>query len=378
MTLTVVSVAYPFAPVTADPAGGAEQVLAQLDRALVAAGHRSVVFAVEGSSTAGELVTFTPSTGKIDDLSRAATYARLSAVLDEFLTTERVDLVHLHGVDFAAYLPGHGVPVLVTLHLPLDWYPAQALTPNREATWFNPVSADQAAGIASVQVEASPPRRRESVHNGGSTCIDAWSSRGDDLVRSDVKLLPPIANGIDIDMYAPTLAKQDYVLILGRVAPEKGFHDAIDAARLADVPLLAAGAVFPYAAHQRYFDQQLAPRFDATRRWLGPVHGAAKRRLLAEARCVLIPSTARETSSLVAMEALASGTPVIAYRSGALPSIVDDGVTGFLVDDVTSMAAAIERIETIDPAVCRRVACERFPLKRTTDAYLDLYHRLAA
>ena len=78
------------------------------------------------------------------------------------------------------------------------------------------------------------------------------------------------------------------------------------------------------------------------------------------------------------MEALASGTPVIAYRSGALPSIVEDGRTGFIVDDVPGMAAAIGRIGTIDPAVCRRVAVERFPLRRTTDAYIDLYRRIAA
>ncbi len=359
MTLTVVSVAYPFAPVTADPVGGAEQVLAQLDRALVAAGHRSVVVAVEGSVTAGELVTIPATAGEIDDQQRAANYTRLRAVLDSLLTARRVDLVHLHGIDFIEYMPTRAVPVLVTLHLPLDWYRAGALAGGRDATWFNPVSAEQAAIAAD-----------ESKHD----CPGAIRPRRPPAV----KLLPPIENGIDTDAYTFAAAKQDYALILGRVAPEKGFHDALDAAKLAGVPLRAAGAVFPYAAHRRYFDEQLAPRFDGARRWLGPVYGAAKRRLLAEARCVLIPSTARETSSLVAMEALASGTPVIAYRSGALPGIVDDGITGFLVDDVATMAAAIERVDAIDPAVCRQVAGARFPLRRTTDAYLALYRRLAA
>lgn len=358
MTLTVVSVAYPFAPVTADPAGGAEQVLAQLDRALVAGGHRSIVVAPEGSVTAGELVTFPAAAGEIDDAQRTTTYAQLTAVLGEVLRGNEVDLVHLHGIDFAAYLPAPGMPVLVTLHLPLDWYPAGALTPERENTWLNPVSSDQAAGAQPFQLEPSFPRG-----NG---------------MLSKLQLLPPIPNGIDTDAYTPVATARDYALILGRVAPEKGFHDAIDAAKFAGVPLLAAGAVFTYAAHQRYFEKQLMPRFDATRCWLGPVHGAAKRRLLAQARCVLIPSSARETSSLVAMEALASGTPVIAYRSGALPGIIDDGITGFIVDDVASMAAAIRRIGTIDRALCRTVACERFPLRCTTDAYLDLYHRLAA
>lgn len=354
MTLTIVSVAYPFAPVTADPAGGAEQVLAQLDRALVAAGQRSIVVAAAGSVTAGELATIPAVDGEIDGLQRSATYARLSAVLDGLGNSEPIDLIHLHGIDFASYLPRPGKPVLVTLHLPLDWYPPGALTSSRAKTWFNPVSAEQAIGG------------------------DAALRGGDDLLIRHPRLLPPIENGVDTDLYTPVAYKQNYALILGRVAPEKGFHDALDAAKLASVPLLAAGAVFPYAAHWRYFDEVLAPRFDATGRWLGPVHGIAKRQLLAEARCVLIPSTARETSSLVAMEALASGTPVIAYRSGALPGIVDDGITGFLVDDVASMAAAIGRVGAIDPAVCRSTACERFPLQRTTDAYLDLYRKLAA
>ncbi len=351
MTLTIVSVAYPFAPVTADPAGGAEQVLAQLDRALVVAGHRSIVVAPEGSVTAGELMTIPGPVGEIDDVQRAATYAQLTTVLRELLHFDSVDLVHLHGIDFAEYIPRRNVPVLVTLHLPLDWYPPEMMTSAQDAIWFNPVSAEQVA-VNHIHANAS--------------------------VISNAHLLSPIENGVDIDLYTPATMKQDYALILGRVAPEKGFHDALDAAKLASVPLLAAGTVFPYAAHQWYFDQQLIPRFDATRRWLGAAHGAAKRRLLAEARCVLIPSTARETSSLVAMEALASGTPVIAYRSGALPSIVDDGVTGFLVDNVAGIAAAMTRINAIDPAVCRKTACERFPLKRTTDAYLQLYNRLAA
>lgn len=378
MTLTVVSVAYPFAPVTVDPAGGAEQVLAQLDRALVAAGHRSIVVATEGSVTADELVTIPASAGEIDNTQRAAAHAQLAARLGNVLHNNDVDLVHLHGIDFAAYLPLPGVPVLVTLHLPLDWYPAGALTPHREGVWFNPVSAEQATGINFVQAKWSPPRRRGSIKVDELTPMDA-RRRGDDAFdECKTQLLPPIPNGVDTDLYTPSSAKQDYALILGRVAPEKGFHDALHAAKLAGVPLLAAGAVFPYAAHQRYFNEELAPRFDSARRWLGPVHGAAKRRLLAEARCMLIPSTARETSSLVAMEALASGTPVIAYRNGALPGIIDDGVTGYLVDDVASMAAAIERIGAIDPAVCRAAACERFPLQRTTDGYLDLYHRLAA
>jgi glycosyltransferase involved in cell wall biosynthesis len=121
----------------------------------------------------------------------------------------------------------------------------------------------------------------------------------------------------------------------------------------------------------------VAPLLARERRFLGPVGFERKRRLLAAASCVLLPSLAPETSSLVAMEALAAGTPVIAYPSGALAEIVEDGRTGFLVRDVDEMAAATRRVGEIDPGTCRAAARERFGVTRMTQAYLDRYRRLA-
>jgi glycosyltransferase involved in cell wall biosynthesis len=104
-----------------------------------------------------------------------------------------------------------------------------------------------------------------------------------------------------------------------------------------------------------------------------------KRQLLASARAVLIPSRVAETSSLVAMEALACGTPVIAYRSGALPEIVDDGVTGFVVDGVDGLVRALERIDEIDRRRCRAEAERRFDAREMAARYLALYaDRMAA
>jgi glycosyltransferase involved in cell wall biosynthesis len=335
----ILSVAYPFAPVTADPAGGAEQVLAALDRALVAAGHGSIVVAAEGSEVAGPLWSVPAVSGPIDDAARVRTHAATRSAIDAAVNAEQPDLLHLHGIDFADYLPAAGPPAMVTLHLPLDWYPPPAF--DRAAT-FVPVSASQAARAPGL------------------------------------KLAPPIANGVDLDRFRPAAGKGDFALILGRVAPEKGFHDAIAAARAADVPLIAAGELYPYPAHQAYFADRVAPMLDARRRFVGPVAGAEKARLLADARCLLVPSTAPETSSLVAMEALASGTPVIAYRAGALPDIVEHGATGFLVDGVAEMTAAIGRADAIDPAACRAAAERRFGAGRMIADYLALYARLAA
>jgi glycosyltransferase involved in cell wall biosynthesis len=172
--------------------------------------------------------------------------------------------------------------------------------------------------------------------------------------------------------------RRGFALTLGRICPEKGQDLALQAAHAAGVPLLLAGEAFPYPAHLAYFDDRVRPLLDGRRRFIGPVGFTRKRRLLSAARCLLAPSLAPETSSLVAMEALACGTPVIAFPSGALPEVVEDGRTGFLVDGVVAMAAAIRKVDTIDRELCRQTAAERFSARRMTDAYLTLYERLAA
>lgn len=340
MGLTVASVAYPFATVSADPVGGAEQILARLDQALVAAGHRSIVIAPEGSTAAGELRSVPAVTGTIDETARARVHAAVRTRIGQAVA-DGADLVHLHGIDFPDYLPRPGPPVLATLHLPLDWYPADALRPARPRTHLQPVSASQAARAPAGAILADPIENGVAIPDG--------------LAR-----------------------KLDYAFMLGRVCPEKGFDDAIDAAVRARSPLLMAGTVFPYPEHRAYFETRIQPRLDACRRWLGAVAGQRKARFLASAHCLLVPSKAPETSSLVAMEAIAAGTPVIAYRAGALPEIVEHGRTGFLVHSVDEMADAIAEAGRIDPAECQARARARFPLERMTDAYLRRYRALAA
>ncbi len=144
------------------------------------------------------------------------------------------------------------------------------------------------------------------------------------------------------------------------------------------MPLLLGGKVFPYPAHEQYHAREIAPRLSPERRFLGPLGRDEAARLLARARCLLVPSLAPETSSLVVMEALASGTPVVAFRAGALPEIVEDGRTGFLVDGVEEMAAAIARVGELDRHACRAAAEARFAEGRMVADYLRLYGRLAA
>jgi glycosyltransferase involved in cell wall biosynthesis len=162
------------------------------------------------------------------------------------------------------------------------------------------------------------------------------------------------------------------------VCPEKGFHFALDAARTADVPLLLAGQVFPYESHLKYFSQEILPRLDRRRRFLGPARFARKRSLLSHAKCLVITSTVAETRSLVAMEALSCGTPVIAFRSGALPEIVEHGRTGFVVDNVEQLAQALCEVGQLDRQACRQTAHARFSSQTMTAEYLHRYEQMIA
>jgi glycosyltransferase involved in cell wall biosynthesis len=341
MALTVLNVAYPLAPVSPDAVGGAEQILATLDRALVEAGHRSLVVACEGSRVAGQLLATRAETGALDEAAKARAQSRHRAAIGVALRRFPVDVVHLHGIDFPAYVP-EGVPVLVSLHLPLDWYRAAMLRPERDDLWLVPVSAAQTA---------TAPR--------------------------GARLRQPIPNGVDLRGFAAPHAQRRFALLLSRIAPEKGVHLALDAARQVDLPLLVGGQVYAYRAHVDYFEREVVPRLDAERRFLGPLDLVRKRRFLGAARCLVIPSLAAETSSLVAMEALAAGTPVIAFPNGALSSVIEDGRTGFLVHDVREMAEAMQRVGQLDRETCRRAARERFAAERMVAGYFDAYHRLA-
>jgi glycosyltransferase involved in cell wall biosynthesis len=342
--LTILSVGYPFAAAGPDAVGGAEQILTAMDEALVAAGHHSLVIACGGSRIRGKLIEVPAIEAgrQIEPGMVAHVHDCVRRAMEAALDAHRVDLIHLHGIDFSAYLPPPGPPVLATLHLPPSWYPAEALRPSRSRTWLNCVSHSQYA--------ACPP---------------------------SAFLLPPIENGVGIeDLPGPRHARRGFALMLARICPEKGQHLALQATHGSGVPLLMGGEVFPYPAHLDYFEREVQPLLDGRRRFLGRVGLARKRRLLAAARCVLVPSLAPETSSLVAMEAAAAGTPVVAFPNGALTETVEHRRTGFLVENVREMQEAIARVDEIDAETCRRVAQTRFSRSRMVACYLEVYRDL--
>lgn len=342
MPLTVLSIAYPFAPTGLDAVGGAEQILSDLDQALVSAGHNSLVVACEGSQAAGTLFAGPLPGELLNENERRWATSQFQAAIDRAMSSDRVDLIHMHGLNFHEYKLPPNVPVLVTLHLPITWYPQEF--------WRKYGSNVQFQCVSETQRRTCPPEFCD---------------------------LLVVENGVEL----PRITEEagDFAIALGRICPEKNMHVALEAGTLANTRVLLGGHVFPYDSHKQYFHEMIEPLLsqdETGHAFLGPLVSQRKQQLLAQAKCLLHPTLAPETSSLVAMEALAAGTPVIAYRSGALPEIVEDGVTGFLVESAEQMAAAIRKVHTISPQVCRATAERRFSRNRMVEEYFDLYRRL--
>ncbi len=335
--LTILSVGFPSLPVGRDSGGGAEQILYLLEKGIVNAGHRSIVIAAKGSEVSGDLVATPAANSELTGAARAEAQQTHASAIENVLARESIDLIHFHGLDFDAYRPARRLPMLATLHLPVDLYPVSALN-----------GAVQLSCVSRNQANSLP-------------CGTVYSI---------------VENGIDIGQYALGSGKRGHLLWLGRICPEKGVHIALSVAHRMDLPLVVAGPVHPFHDHQIYFTENVRPLLDHKRCYVGPVGIQRKARLLSDAICLLVPSVIAETSSLVAMEAIASGTPVVAYRSGALPEIVEHGVTGFIVDSEEEMARAVDNSVGLSSYVCRTRALERFDCRRMIAGYLELYPRV--
>lgn len=339
---------YPLLPVSDESCGGAEQMLWTLERELHRRGHDTAVAACEGSRVSGELITTGAVPDGCDQLTqREAEHNQhlLRAVDQARKMGKPFDLIHDHGGLFWRSVAAQvEEPVLATLHLPFDFYGAESFEKAPENVSFNFVSRAQREAIAS---------HVPKLHRA-----------------------PVVSNGVAVNRFSLQPCKQDYLLWLGRICEEKGTHVAIEISIRANLPLIIAGQVYPFSYHQAYFKQRIVPKLGGKIRFVEKPVFAHKRELLAGARALLVPTLVDETSSLVAMEAMACGTPVLAFRRGALGEVVKHGETGFLVETVAEMLDAIARVSTLGPAACRHQAEQRFDAAGMAMDYETLYTQI--
>ena len=342
--------AYPLLPVTENSAGGAEQVLWNLQRELKNKGYRVTTAACADSQVEGQLFsTGAPGRGSLTSAKHhedchATKCLELLRVREAIGTGFK--MVHDHSGSFftKAHKIDRNVPVLATLHLPRSFYQANAFHHVAPNVHFNCVSKTQAKSFADLP-----------------------------------NMMGYVENGVALDRFHLQVKKQDYLLWMGRICEEKGTHTALDIAAKAGMPIVIAGSVYPFKYHQRYCEHVVRPRLEKMgqqARFVNAPSFATKVDLLRNARAVLITSSAEETSSLVAMEAAACGTPVVAMRRGALPEVVQHGITGVLARTEDGLIEALKKVGEIRPQVCRAHAEENFSAARMADDYAKLYRRL--
>ena len=215
--------------------------------------------------------------------------------------------------------------------------------------------------------------------HGGKAALVAISRSQAASAPATVRISAMVSNPIAVDRWPLTTQKRDYVLWIGRMAAVKGAHRAIEAAGLAGKNLVLAGPV--QDGQEEYFREQIEPHLDGRRvRYVGGVAGVAKQQLYANAQALLMPIRWHEPFGMVMVEALACGTPVIAFPEGAAGEIVIDGENGMLVSDELEMARAIGQLGAmgaIDPARCRASVAERYDIAVTATGYERVYRNVA-
>ena len=184
--------------------------------------------------------------------------------------------------------------------------------------------------------------------------------------------LATVYNGIDLALYPFQERSGEHLVFLGRIHPDKGVHLAIEVARLSGYPLLIAGII----QDQNYFQYQVAPHLDGRIRYIGPVDVAGKNELFASARALLHLNTIPERFGLVLAEANAAGVPVIAMDLGSCREVIEDGKTGFLVNNVPQAASALDGLSEIDRAACRRRVEQCFSIEKMVEGYEQVYQQI--
>jgi glycosyltransferase involved in cell wall biosynthesis len=331
----------PWAPVPPKLYGGIELVVDRLCVGFQAAGHEVLLYAT-GDSTCPVPTQWALAEAEGQRIGMAVPEQRHVMHAYEAVAEWGADVVHDHSIigPFHAADRYPNLPVATTIHGPFN----EELTDlyerlNKDGTPIIAISHAQADSAPSVHVE-------RVIHHG----IDA----------SDF----PVGAG-----------DGGYCLFLGRMSPDKGPHRAIAAAERAGVPLLMA-AKMREAWEIAFFEEHVKPHLSDTIRYLGEVPHEHKLELLAGATALLNPIRWNEPFGLVMIEALACGTPVLAFAEGAAPEIVEQGVTGFLCDDEADMARRIDDATGLDRTACRAAVEGYFSTKRMVDEHIDLFQAM--
>ena len=321
--------------------GGTERVVSYLTEQLVREGHDVVLYASGDSTTLAELRPMCEKSLRLqgDDITDPiAHHIRMLEMVAQ--DASEFDVLHFH-VDYLHFPLTRRLnyPALTTLHGRLDISDIHPLF--REFSDMNLVSISDAQRLPME-----------------------WAN-----------WVGTVYHGLPDDLYAPNYEKGSYLAFVGRISPEKRVDRAIAIAKKAGIPLKIAAKVD--AADQEYFDTEIRGLLDSELvEYVGEIAEDEKADFMGKAHALIFPIDWAEPFGLVLIEAMACGTPVIAYRLGSVPEVIEDELTGFIVDDIDGAAEAVKKVDILDRRSIRRVFEKRFTAKVMCRNYVEIYESL--
>jgi glycosyltransferase involved in cell wall biosynthesis len=323
--------------------GGTERVVHHLTEELVRMGHDVTLFASGDSHTSARLIAARPRAVRLDggDQTEAgAAHALMVELLMECVERGDFDIVHLH-TDWLAWslLSRLSQPFVTTMHGRMDHASLPAL--------FGRLPDAPLVSISRAH-RAPVPRA-------------PWAAT--------------IHHGLPSELYRPGQGSGGYLAFLGRLSPEKRPDLAIAIAERAGVPLKIAAKIDP--SERDYFKQEIEPLLNNPLvQFVGEITDAQKEQFLGDALGLIFPIQWPEPFGLVMIEALACGTPVVAFNAGSVPEVIRHGATGFVVENVDDAVEAVARLPELSRRACRLDFEQRFSARRMAEQYLDVYTRL--
>jgi len=321
--------------------GGTERVIAWLTEELVALGHDVTLFASGDSHTSARLEAIWPRALRLDTSVRDPMGLHMAMLEQVRRQSDQFDVLHFH-LDYYPFslFSRQTTPFITTLHGRLDLPEHQPV--------FTTFSSMPVISISNSQ--------RRPVPQAG------W--------------VKTIYHGLPADLLTPKPVRPSYLAFLGRISPEKSVDRAIRIAERCGLPIKIAAKID--RADRDYFEEQIRPLMSLPFvEYLGEINDAQKPEFLSGAIALLVSIDWPEPFGLVMIEAMACGTPVIAFNRGSVPDIVEDGLTGFIVEDETSAVGAVGQLSTLSRERVRARFEERFTARRMANEYLAVYRQLA-
>jgi glycosyltransferase involved in cell wall biosynthesis len=320
--------------------GGTERVISWLTEELVALGHEVTLFASGDSVTSARLVAMWPTAVRLDGSVRDPNALQVSMIEQVAQRSKEFDLLHFH-LDYYPFsvMSRQSTPFLTTLHGRLDLPEHQPV--------FSTFPSVPRVSISNAQRRPAP----------------------------NVNWVGTVHHGMPLDLLRPVPANPSYLAFLGRISPEKRVDRAINIAEHCGLPLKIAAKVDP--VDHDYFEEVIRPLLAKRHvEFIGEISDARKSEFLSNALALLVPIDWPEPFGLVMIEAMACGAPVIAFNRGAVPELIEDGVTGFVVEDEMSAVGAVRHIARLSRTMIRNRFEERFAARRMARDYLDIYRGL--